>query len=315
MTPNGRIGKELVEALPLGATAWDSEVRGFGVRRQRRDAFYIVKFRDKDGRQRVITIGRHGRSAWMPERARNEAIRIRGLERDGRDPASARDQDKVTPTLAAFIDRYIREYATPHKKPRTTIEDERRLKLYILPAIGRVKLRDLGRADVARLHASLRAKPVAANRTIALLSAILTWAERVGERPDGSNPCRHVDRYPEKARERLLTAPELARLGDALDRAAEGWTDATASAPSRTTPEDQRAIAAIRLLIFTGARVTEILTLQWDWIDVAQGTARLPDSKTAGQQDGSTNNLPPARRLGGSGWTAANGRQSSRSAG
>jgi integrase len=307
MTAHRPIRKELIESLPPGSMAWDSEVRGFGVRRQRRDAFYLVKYRDKDGRQRVVTIGRHGPGEWMPDRARKEAIRIKGLVRDGRDPAIARDEAKTAPTLASFAERYIREYATPHKKATTRIEDERRLKLYILPPLGSIKLRDIGRADVARLHASLSAKPVTANRAVDLLSAILGWAERVGDRLEHSNPCRHINRYPEKARERLLTAPELARLGDALDRAAEGWTAdskaewrdeclrqaeaadesenrsmalAAERMPSRDTAEDWRAVAGIRLLILTGSRVSEILTLHWAWIDPTHGLARLPDSKT-----------------------------------
>ena len=170
-----------------------------------------------------------------------------------------------------------------------------------------MKVREIEKADVARFHTAMRATPVAGNRALALLSAILGWAEKVGERPDGTNPCRHVDRYPEKARERLLTALELARLGEALDRAAEGWTPETTAAwrqhceaqaeaagigpadraawvkgrlPRRDSAEDWRAIAAFRLLIFTGARLSEILTLRREWIDPIQGIARLPDSKT-----------------------------------
>lgn len=83
---------------------------------------------------------------------------------------------------------------------------------------------------MARFHHGLRAAPVGANRALALLSAILGWAEKVGERTDGSNPCRHIERYPEKPHERLLTAAELAQLGDALDRAAQSWTDASKAA-------------------------------------------------------------------------------------
>jgi integrase len=307
MTAARPIRRERVESLPPGATAWDSEVRGFGVRRQRRDAFYIVKYRDTNGRQRVITIGRHGPGEWMPDRARKEAIRIKGLVRDGKDPAAERDQSKSAPSLADFARRYMDEYAAPHKKPRTLSEDRRLLRLRILPALGERKLVEIGRADAVRFHAGMRATPVAANRALALLSAILGSAERAGERPDGSNPCRHVDRYPEKARERLLTAPELARLGDAIDRAADDWTDATkaewhedcvrqaeaagvpaarsaqvvaARMPTRDSAEDWRAIAAFRLLTFTGARLNEILTLRWDWVEAVHGVARLPDSKT-----------------------------------
>jgi integrase len=100
-----------------------------------------------------------------------------------------------------------------------------------------------------------------------------TLAERWGERPDGSNPCRHVERYPEKKRERFLSADELARLGDAL-AAYDG---------------SRYAAAAIKLLVFTGARLGEILGLRWEWVDFARGEARLPDSKTGAK----TLHLPP----------------------
>lgn len=304
---NRKITREAVESLAPDTTIWDTEVRGFGARRQRRDAVYIVKYRDGEHKQRVITIGRHGAGEWMPDRARKEAIRLRGLARDGQDPAEKRDSAKSATTLAEFAARYMAEYAEPQKKQRSVIEDQRMLRVRILPMLGETKLREIARADVARLHAGMRAFPVSANRCLALLSAILGWAERVGERPDNSNPCRHVDRYPEKARERLMSAVEIGRLGEALERAERAWTDddkegwrqhclaqadaedvpAAARAawvrgrmPVRETAEDWRAITAIRLLLFTGARVGEILTLRWEWIDPARGVARLPDSKT-----------------------------------
>ena len=105
-----------MESLPPGKTLWDGEVRGFGVRRQSRDAFYVVKYRDLGGHQRFVTIGRHGDGEWTPSKARGEAIRLKGLVRDGRDPATARDERKATPTLAEFADRYMRELT-----PRATI--------------------------------------------------------------------------------------------------------------------------------------------------------------------------------------------------
>ncbi len=301
-----RITAAVVDGMAQGATVWDTEVRGFGIRYRARDRVYLLKTRI-NGRQRVLTIGRHGCGARGPEDARREAIRLLGMIRDGKDPATERDAAKATTDLIAFAGRYVAEYAKPHKKPRSVTEDERTLKLHILPALGARKLREIGKADVARFHAGMQVTPVAANRALALLSAMLGWAERAGERPGNSNPCRHVERYPEKPIERVLTAPELARLGDALDRAAQPWTDAARAAwrrecerqaevleiaaaaraswiearmPRRDTAEDWRAIAALRLVIFTGARVSEILTLRWEWIVAAQGIARLPDSKT-----------------------------------
>lgn len=262
-----RITAEVVEGLAPGAQVFDVEVRGFGVRHQGGSPAYFVKTRIK-GRQRVLTIGRHGAGAWSAERARREAIRLLGLIRDGRDIASERDAERVAPTLDGFAARYMAEYAERQKKPRTLVEDRRLLAVHILPALGKRKLRDIDKADVARFHSSKHASPVAANRALALLSAIMGWAERIGERPDGTNPCRHVQRFPEKARERFLAADELARIGDALAGAeAKGLAD-------------WRAVACIRLLLLTGARLSEILTLQWGWLDLEAGTARLPDSKT-----------------------------------
>jgi integrase len=108
-------------------------------------------------------------------------------------------------------------------------------------------------------------------------------AERWGERQRGTNPCAHVDKYPERTRERILSPEELTRLGDALRLAVIGYPDdfrVMGRAINRRSPEDWRAIALVRLLIFTGARLREIVTMRWAEIDTARGIARLPDSKT-----------------------------------
>jgi integrase len=105
------------------------------------------------------------------------------------------------------------------------------------------------------------------------MSKMFNLAEAWGLRPDGSNPCRHLERYPERGRERMLSAAELEQLGDAL-RDYEG---------SPYVP------GAIMLLLFTGARLGEILGLQWEYIDFQHGEARLPDSKTGTK----TLHLPP----------------------
>jgi integrase len=93
-------------------------------------------------------------------------------------------------------------------------------------------------------------------------------AEKWGERPDGSNPCRHVEKYPEHKRERFLSEVELAQLGDALAKAEQDRS------------ESPFVVAAIRLLVFTGARRNEILTLKWEHVDFERACFRLPDSKT-----------------------------------
>jgi hypothetical protein len=40
---------------------------------------------------------------------------------------------------------------------------------------------------------------------LAVLSKLMNWAERHGYWPDGTNPCRHVERFPERKRGRFLS--------------------------------------------------------------------------------------------------------------
>jgi integrase len=283
----GTITIRSVDSLRAGETLWDSTVRGFGVRRQKRDAVYVLKYRFQR-RQRFFTIGRHG-SPWTPDTARNEARRLLGMiasrERP-RDPAEERDCARAELTLAEFAERYVADYATAHKKPRTVEEDRRNLRLHVLPGLGHLRLSEIRRADVARFHIALRDQPVNANRCLALISHMMTIAERWELRAANANPSRGIVRYREVARERLLSADEIGRLGDVLERVSRGYTDAdlgqipAADRPRRGYVEDWRAPAMIRLLLFTGARLGEIRTLRWDWIDSNRGVARLPDSKT-----------------------------------
>jgi integrase len=259
----------LIAGMKPGDVVFDTEVRGLFVRLGARGGVprYYLKTRVKRV-QRIFTIGPHGRGHWTPETARREAVRLLGLIRDGRDLHAERAEEKASPTFAQFAERFLTEYAANRHKPRTLAEEQRLLRTQILPALGSLRLRDIDRAKVARLHAQLSSTPITANRVLALVSSILSWAEKVGERPVGSNPVRGLPRYPEKARERYLTREELQRLGEALVRA---------EAEKRI---DWRFIALVRLLLFTGARLSEILNLKWAQVDTATGVVRLADSKT-----------------------------------
>jgi len=251
-----------VARLGKGQTIWDASVKGFGVRKQRQAAVYVFKYRDRNGRQRFKTIGHHGHP-WTPESARAEAKQYAAmLSRAVPQSDAAR-----SPTLRDFSKVYVERYAALHKKPRTLVEDRRNLELHILPILGQERLADIRPADVAHFHASRSEWPSNANRCLALLSHIFTTAAKWGAVSAGVNPCRGIKRYREEMRERFLSAEEIARLGKALgDEGGSG--------------QDWRPINALRLLIYTGARLSEVLTLQWGWIHWEHGFARLPDSKT-----------------------------------
>jgi integrase len=129
---------------------------------------------------------------------------------------------------------------------------------------------------VTAYHLSLKATPTRANRALALLSHMFTMAEKWGVRTDHSNPCRYVERFAESRRERFLSPAELARLGKAL---------AAAEKAESLTPF---GLAAVRLLVFTGARASEVLGLTWADVDLGAGAVRLPRKGRLG-----TLQLPP----------------------
>jgi integrase len=128
----------------------------------------------------------------------------------------------------------------------------------------------------------MRRTPGAANRCLSLLSKMFNLAEAWGLRPDGTNPVRHIEHYPEgKKRERFLSAAEMARIGAVLKRAeTEHIAKGNGSADDRKGGESIYLIAAIRLLMLTGARRSEILTAKWEYFDAERAALRLPDSKT-----------------------------------
>jgi integrase len=277
-----KITKRTVDSLKPGSIVWDSEVSGFGCRCQVKSKVYLLKTAI-GGRQRWFTIGRHG-SPWTVEKARTRAKIIIGDIADGKDPAKERDDDRNKPTVAELCERYLEDYAKEHKKPSSLKSDQKNIENHVLPLLAREFVVNVTFADIDRFKRAVKdgkssreRKPEhqggpnvtggkgVANRCLALVSKMFNLAERWGWRPNGSNPCRHVDHYPENKRERFLSDKELAKLADALNKAES---------------ENPYAVAAIRILIFTGARKAEILNLEWAHVDMERAMLTLPDSKT-----------------------------------
>ena len=162
--------------------------------------------------------------------------------------------------------RFLEDYVPVHCKPSTREEYRRSVTLFIDPAIGETRISEVQRKDIAELHHGMRDKPYQANRTLGVLSKMFSLAEVWGWRADGSNPCRHVKRYKERKRERFLSPEETERLGGVL---------------RETENEMPSAVAAIRLLLLTGCRLSEIQFLIWEY--VKDDCIELPDAKTGGR--------------------------------
>ena len=265
-----KLTKRVVEAAKPAEKdfiIWDSELAGFGCKvTPKGRKTYFTYYRTKGGQQRRPAIGVHG--VLTADEARKEAQRGLREASLGGDPSAATQSQRNQRTFADFADEYMERHANVKKKVRSADEDRRNLENHLKPKFGKKKIGDIQRADVARFHHDMREKPGAANRCIALLSKMFNLAKLWGYRPDNSNPTRHIEKYKENKIERFLSAKELSRLGKALKEGEELET------------EKPPAIAAIRLLIFTGCRKEEVLTLKWDYIDFENSCLRLPDSKT-----------------------------------
>ena len=261
-----KITKRTVDALAgqeRERVVWDDDLKGFGVRvHPSGRRVYIVKTRYR-GRVIKMTIGPHG--AVTPSYARVRAAEIITDARAGKNPVG-RNAD--APTMIALGKRFLKEYVATHCKPSTAEEYRRSVKLFIDPRIGRYRVPDIQRSDIAALHHDMCDTPYQANRTLGVLSKMFNLAELWDLRPDGSNPCRHVKRFREEKRERFLSDVEYQRLGAVLKEIEVDGSE-TAS-----------AIAAVRLLMLTGCRLSEIQKLLWEHVDLGAGELRLPDTKT-----------------------------------
>ena len=193
-----------------------------------------------------MTIGKLG-SPWTVDTARKEALRILAEAAAGRDAGAEKLERRARGTTFAEVAEQFRVVHGTRLKLRTREAYGTLIRLHLNPAFGKTPIGDISRAAIASFHAKHADTPRNANHALAVLSKIMSWAEEQGLRPLDSNPCRRIAKYHEAKRDRYLTPDELMRLGDVLAKAEE--QDA-----------DPYVIAAIRLLLFTGARLSEILT-------------------------------------------------------
>jgi integrase len=264
-----KLTKRIVDAADVRASEyfiWDDDIPGLGLRvlpSGRKG--YVVQYR-AGRRSRRMSLGPS--TVLTCEQARTRAITIIAAAKNGKDPAAERDAGRKVITVKELADRFDKEHISIRVKASTAKEYRRNLERFILPALGQLTITNITRADVAKFHHDLRHIPYQANRCLEVISKMFSLAEMWGLRPDGSNPRKHIRKYPEEKRERFLSAAELRRIGEVLrEMECEGI-------------ELSSAILATRLLIFTGCRLNEIMTLKWEYIDLSEKVLRLPDSKT-----------------------------------
>ena len=260
--------KSLVDTLPVrdrDVVFWDHDIPGFGVRVcSSGQASYIVQFRGPAGIRRV-SLGELG--GFTDQQARTRARAAIACIKRGEEPLPGREPE-AAPTVADLAERYMEAHAAVNCNAHTCKSYRGALRNHILPALGSMPVTEVRRSHAEALHYALRATPRQANRVLLVLSKMFWLAEDWGHAPSGGNPCRFVVRYREGMRQRFLTEDEYRRVGRAL-------RELETESPLRA-----RAAAALRLLMLTGCRLTEVLTLRWEDIDRKTGEIRLRDGKT-----------------------------------
>jgi integrase len=293
-----KITKRVVDAtVPTSGRElfiWDAELRGFGLRVLPTGAkSYILQYRTggrgSQARRRVI--GRHG--VLTAEEARSRARRLLAEIADGADPAGQRDAGREAITITELADLYLKDGPAdkPNKKASSWNIDRSNIERHVKPLLGRKSAKALTRADVARFQADVAAGKSKADsksnadlktrkrgrvrvtggsgtaaRTLAVLAAMLQFALERELIP--TSPAKGVPLLKGGKKERFLSEAEVAELADAL------------VAMERDCTLSRNAAAAVRLLLLTGCRKSEILSVRWEWVDFARSCLRLPDSKT-----------------------------------
>jgi integrase len=287
-----RITKRSVDSLSDGAGdafLWDSDIPGFGLRRRTSGAkSYFLQYRTEHGRLRWMTIGRHG-APWTPEEARNEALRLLGRVKHGEDPADDRETRRKDLSVSELCDLYMAQPIIitrkgTAKKASSLATDRSNIERHIKVLLGSRRVRTLSRDDVEQFQKDVAAGKTKADiktkkqgravvkggkgtaaRSVAVLEAVMTFAVSKGLRT--GNPVTGVVLFKNNRRERFLRVDGFASVGDGLRRYEDEGGNIYAA-------------AAVRLLLLSGCRRSEILTLRDDAVDDDRGILWLADSKT-----------------------------------
>lgn len=285
------LNKRTVEGLEAKSRryfVWDSALKGFGVRIEPSGRkTFLCRYRSAGARRQYL-LGTFG--AVTVEEARGEARRVLSASVLGKDLAQSRYEARRAVRFGELVDIFLAEHVSK-LKPGTAVEYRGAFRKHAVPALGRTPADAVTTAELNRLHLSLANHRARANRVISYVRSLYSWAGNHGHVPRDFNPARHVKLYKEQGRERYLSSEELKRLGEVLREAETTglpWF-AKANGPTskhRAKPEHQlvqypaELTNAIRLLLFTGCRLREILHLRWSEVDLERGLLYLPDSKT-----------------------------------
>ena len=254
-----RFVESIIPDIEKTCVYWDSDLKGFGVivlpsgRRT-----YCVQYRNIQRIKKRFKIGIHGQIT--AEEARTLAKKYLGKVTHGEDPAAKKKENRDLPTIKILAEDYLERHAS-RKRLRSAQEDQKLFKQIILPCLGNQQVKDITRRDIEHIHLQLQKTPYHANRVLALLSKMFSLAVIWGWRVD--NPVKGMERYQEEKRDRWLDKEELSRFWEVLERY-----------------PNHSAAFALKILLLTGARKSEVLQATWDQFDLQKGIWTKPSHLT-----------------------------------
>ena len=254
-----RLTERRVDVLKPRKSAYDvrdRDLKGFGIRVLPSGAKRYFIHSQNQGRRVWKLVGKAG--AVGVDEARDRARTLLASIRNSTDEQAAGPPDTAFEIVA---DEVFRRYAR-NWKPSTLKVNQNYYSNHIQPWFEGRPIAGITAHDVRRWFASLHNTPVSADRSAPILSVIMRQAEVYGYRPEGTNPCAGIKRYRRQGRQRFLSTAEIRRLGEVL---------------ARHEVDRPQATAIIRLLLLTGCRKGEIVTLKWRFY--REGKLFLPDSK------------------------------------
>lgn len=267
--------KSYIESLPIHDRiyeVWDTEVKGLGcmVNTSGKKTYYFLYRLLKGTKKQRLKIGVHGNitcdiardiaRGWMGDI-------VRGI--DPKEHLKKQESNaKQSITLEAFLNLFVEKYKKVQNKESTINRDSYRLNNVIIPFFGNLKVYEVSVVDILRFQDHLKNTPIQFNRCASILSKAFNIAELWGYRHKNSNPCHGIKKYKERKKERFLTIEELERLEKTLEM------------QDKFKISSPYTIGAIRLLMYTGCRLGEILNLRWDDVFLKDGYLHLTDSKT-----------------------------------
>ena len=274
------LSEKMIRDLKPDGTArtyWDEQVKGFGVQvTPKGKKNFVVRYKvNARWVQRILCQAGPGNVRLADARVRASAIQAEA-RLDGSDPLGRSNAVVPGTTVAEGLDCFFDEvvptrFAMRRMSPRTVRDYRQQAGQYVRPALGKLRIVDVTRDDVESMVAPLT--PVRRNRILAFTSRLFNEFERRGLRPQNANPCRGIERAREEPRDRVLSGSELAALSSALEA---------------ETTRSPAAVAAIRFAAVTGLRISEVLNIEWQHVDLDSGRLVLPETKTGRR----THNVP-----------------------